>query len=130
MRDPVDELIDYALLDRDEGERPPPPAPKGIWGALNTKWTTYKGVHKPCDACVELIHEMGTGRAPHPQPARLKRTGPNGDRFLCNEHAEQHKRLDHQVTAEKKAAEDADQRTRQSVIAARARASSRTRDTE
>jgi len=120
-RDPVDEMIDWALLSREMGEREPPPAPKNIWGALDTKWTAYKGVHKPCDACVELIHELGTGNAPHPQPARRKRAGPNGDRFLCNDHAEQHKRLDDQVTAAKKAKDESDRSVQQAAIRARQR---------
>jgi hypothetical protein len=130
MRDPVDELIDWALLEREMGERPPAPMPTGIFGALDTKWTAYKGVHRPCDACTELIHEAGVAGAPHPMPARRRRKGPNGDRFLCNDHAEQHKRLDDKVTAEKKAAEEADQRARQAAIAARTRASSRTQNPE
>lgn len=129
MRDPVDELIDWALLDRAEGERPPAPMPKGVYGALGVKWTAYKGVHKPCDACVELIHEAGTEAAPHPQPARRRRKGPNGDRLLCNDHGEQHRRLDDQVEAEKKAGELATQRAQQAAMASR-RTSSRTQDTE
>lgn len=123
MRDPVDELIDWALLDREEGERPAAPMPKGVFGALNTKWTAYKGVHKPCDACVELIHQLGIGNAPHPEPARRKRSGPNGDRFLCNDHGEQHRRLDNKVTQEKKAADDARDNARKAAIASRTRAS-------
>ena len=120
-RDPVDELIDYALLSREEGQREPPPQPQGIWGALNTKWTAYRGVHKSCDACVELIHELGTGKAPHPEPARRKRSGPNGDRLLCNGHAEQHKRLDDQVTAAHKAKIASDQSVQRSAMLARQR---------
>jgi hypothetical protein len=115
----VDELIDYALLDREEGEREEPPAPAGIFGALDVKWAAYKGVHKPCEACVELIHQLGTGNAPHPMPARRRRKGPNGDRLLCNEHAEQHKRLDDQVTAEKLAADAARDAARKAAIRAR-----------
>lgn len=130
MRDPVDELIDWALLDRELGERPPAPMPKGIYGALDVKWTAYAGVHKPCDACVELIHDLGVEGAPHPEPARRRRKGPNGDRFLCNDHGEQHKRLDDKVTADKKAADDARDKAQRGAIAARTRASSRTQTTE
>lgn len=121
-RDPVDELIDYALLDREEGEREPAPMPVGVWGALDTKWTAYKGAHKPCDACVELIHQRGVEGAPHPMPARRKRSGPNGDRFLCNDHGEQHRRLDDAVTAEKKKAEELAAANRKAAANARQRA--------
>jgi len=72
----------------------------GIWGALNTKWTRYKGLHKPCDACTELIHRLGTGKAPYPQAVSWRRAGPNGDRFLCSPHGEEHKRLDAKVQTE------------------------------
>jgi hypothetical protein len=129
MRDPVDELIDWALLDRELGERPPAPMPEGVYGALGTTWTAYRGVHKPCDACVELINDLGTEKAPHPMPARRRRKGPNGDRFLCNDHGEQHRRLDDKVTAEKKAGELKTQQAQRAAMASR-RASSRTQDTE
>lgn len=121
-RDPVDELIDWALIEREMGERPPAPMPSGVFGALDTKWTAYKGVHKPCDACTELIHELGTDKAPHPMPARQRRKGPNGDRFLCNDHGEQHRRLDNKVSADKKAADDARDKAQRAAIAARTRA--------
>lgn len=127
-RDPVDELIDWALIDRDMGEREPAPMPAGIFGALDTKWTAYKGVHKPCDHCVELIHAVGVVGAPHPEPARQRRKGPNGELLLCNDHAEQHRRLDNKVTAEKKAADDARDKAQRAAIAARTRANAAARD--
>jgi hypothetical protein len=101
-----DEWIDsmIGLFPRDDAKLTPPPTPPGIYGALDTKWTAYKGVHKPCDACTELIHHQGAGTAPHPQAVYWRRKGPNGDRFLCNAHGEEHKRLDDQVTAQHKAA--------------------------
>lgn len=97
-----DEWIDDALGLFPAGSvaAAPPPAPSGIFGALGTKWTAYKGVHKPCDACVELIHALGAEKAPYPQAAYWRRRGPNGDRFLCNAHGEQHRRLDDTVTTE------------------------------
>jgi hypothetical protein len=100
-----DEWIDDALglFLAEEAKLTPPPTPPGIWGAVDTKWTRYKLLtHRPCDACTELIHERGTGKAPHPQPAAWRRKGPNGERLLCNAHGEEHKRLDDQVTAEHK----------------------------
>lgn len=97
-----DEYINDALglFPAAEGQLPPPPTPSGIYGALNTKWTPYKGVHRACDACTELIHQRGTDKAPHPQATYWRRKGPNGDRFLCNAHGEEHRRLDQKVTAE------------------------------
>jgi hypothetical protein len=102
MTDEFDAWVDDALglFPPGEAQLPAPPTPSGVWGALNTKWTRYKGVHKPCDACTELIHQLGAGKAPHPQATAWKRAGPNGDRFLCNAHGEEHKRLDAQVAAE------------------------------
>jgi hypothetical protein len=110
MTDSFDHWVDDALglFEIGAAERPPPPMPQGVWGALGTKWTRFKGVHQPCVACTELIHQLGVGKAPHPQPASWKRTGPNGDRLLCNEHGEEHRRLDSQVTAQ--CAADAAQR--------------------
>lgn len=125
-RDPVDELIDWALIDREMAARDPAPMPKGVFGARGVKWSAYTGAHKPCDACVELIHEEGVAGAPHPMPARRRRKGPNGDRFLCNDHGEQHKRLDDEQDAKAKAAEEAGHKAQQAAIAARVRASNRT----
>lgn len=101
-----DAFVDDALglFASEEAELTPPPTPPGIWGALDAKWTAYKGAHRACDGCTELIHHLGAGRAPHPRPTYWRRKGPNGDRFLCNEHGQEHKRLDDRVTAEHKAA--------------------------
>jgi hypothetical protein len=88
----VDDAL--GLFDVDEANAPKPPAPAEQWGAVGVKWTLHKGAHRACDDCTALIHELGVGRAPHPASARHRRKGPNGDLFVCNEHAEQRKRKD------------------------------------
>lgn len=97
-----DEWVDDALglFPADEAAMAAPPTPAGIYGALNAKWTPYKGLRKPCDGCVDLVHQLGTDKAPHPLAAYWRRKGPNGERFLCNAHGEEHRRLDLKVTAE------------------------------
>ena len=57
-----------------------------------SRWTTHRGAHKPCDRCVRAIHQ-GLMNV-HPRPASMKRTGPNGAEALCNEHGERQKTRD------------------------------------
>lgn len=61
----------------------------------DAKWTRYTGKHCPCDWCVMAIHQ--NLYAAHPQPARLRRKGPNGEALLCHQHAERQKTRDDQV---------------------------------
>lgn len=104
MTDSFDDFVAKALGLFPTPDVPEPVAPNGIYGALATTWTQWKGLRRPCSACVELVHERGTDKAPAVQAATWRRKGPNGDRFLCGPHAEQHRRLDKQV-ADKHAAD-------------------------
>lgn len=62
-----------------------------IYGG-EAKWTPYRGSHRPCDLCVEVLHDHDTQpysrHPPHPSPATLKRKGPNGESFLCARHGQ------------------------------------------
>lgn len=69
-------------------------------GAVGARWTRYKGAHKPCDLCVQSIHERGVAGAPPPAPAGQKRVGPNDTLLLCGEHGEEMKRKDNAAEAE------------------------------
>lgn len=51
-------------------------------------WTSYRGSHKPCDACGQRVHKLGPSKAPRPQPATHTRKGPNTTLYLCNEDAQ------------------------------------------
>jgi hypothetical protein len=97
-----DAWIDDALglFPAEHAQLEKPPMPTTAWGALGVKYTKYKGVHHPCDHCVEIIHALGAGVAPHPQPATWKRMGPNGVQLLCSAHTEDHRALDRKVEDE------------------------------
>lgn len=58
----------------------------------DAKWTKYGGRHVPCEWCVLAIHQKLHNR--HPQPARLRRKGPNGDALLCHQHGERQQTRD------------------------------------
>lgn len=60
-----------------------------------SKWTAYRGSHRPCDRCVRAIHQ-GLMNS-HPRAGSQKRTGPNLIEILCNEHGERQKRRDEKV---------------------------------
>lgn len=60
-----------------------------------SKWTSWRAAHRPCDWCVLIIHQ-GKHNG-HPRAASQKRTGPNGIAALCNEHGERQKRRDDAV---------------------------------
>lgn len=87
--------LDLALFELLE---PAPPRPAAVkeprLGAINTKWTKYSGVHKPCDLCVKVIHEQGVASAPPPRSAAWKRVGPNDTLLLCSVDAEEQRRKD------------------------------------
>jgi hypothetical protein len=87
---------------------PPPPTPdypdpldlsRGDDGEPlggDAKWTTYKGAHRPCDRCVRAISQ-GVMKS-HPQPGRLKRTGPTSEpEILCHQHGERQQTRDARV---------------------------------
>lgn len=57
-----------------------------------SKWTSHRGGHRPCDRCVRAIHQGLMDS--HPRAASMKRTGPNGVELMCNEHGERQKRRD------------------------------------
>jgi hypothetical protein len=87
-------------------EEPAPllPLAEPRMGAVNTKWSQYNGkTHYPCDLCVKRIHERGQGGAPLPETARWKRVGPNDTLWLCNQDAEEMKRLDKKAEDERTA---------------------------
>jgi hypothetical protein len=102
---------DPSLFDLLEPAPSRPPLEEPRLGAVGTKWTRWTGVHRPCDHCVQRIHERGVAGAPPPAPARHKRVGPNDTLWLCAEDAEEMKRKDDEVTAERdrrvRAAEEA-----------------------
>lgn len=91
----------------DMPEQPQAPVLSGTWGALDTKWSAYRGTHRLCSDCTELIHQLGATVAPLPQAATRRRKGPNDDRFLCPAHATIRKELDDKAEAERKAREKA-----------------------
>jgi hypothetical protein len=82
----------------------PPPAlelKEPRLGAIDVKWTSYRGARKPCDHCVQLIHERGVAGAPPASSATAKRKGPNDDLFLCALHAQEMREKDAAVTTER-----------------------------
>jgi hypothetical protein len=94
----AEHLYGEGLFADSEMDQPPVEQPKETWGAIKVQYVKYGGAHRPCDECVQLIHQKGVGSAPPAGPARRKRKGPNGDTFLCAPHAEAHKRLDDAAT--------------------------------
>jgi hypothetical protein len=79
---------------------PPPVLPElrgKRYGAVGAKWTKWSGARRPCDDCVQRIHDLGTENAPHPAAAMWRRKGPNGDLWLCAVDADERKRLDQQA---------------------------------
>jgi hypothetical protein len=99
-------MSDDALFDL---LQPPvlPPLAEPRLGAVNVKWTRYGGTRKPCDLCVQRVHELGVGGAPLPSPAAHKRVGPNDTLLLCNVDAEELRRKDAQAERERQARIDA-----------------------
>lgn len=76
---------------------PPPPLPElkeRRFGAVDVKWTEWRGARRPCDDCVQRVHEHGVQGAPLPFPATWRRKGPVSDLFLCAVDADERKRLD------------------------------------
>lgn len=81
----------------------PPPLPPMRYqrfGARGAKWKAWTGAHRPCDDCVQRIHDLGVASAPLPAGASWRRKGPNGELFLCSIDADERKRLDAAVEAE------------------------------
>jgi len=89
-------------LFNDAPQVPDVPRLSGTWGAVGAKWSAYRGAHRTCSDCTELIHELGTAKAPHPMAATRRRKGPNDDRFLCAAHAVIRKELDDKAEADRK----------------------------
>jgi hypothetical protein len=90
----VSDQLDQLDLFGEDPQLPNVPVLSGTFGALDAKWTAYRGVHKPCSDCTELIHQLGADKAPFPMAATRRRKGPNDDRFLCPAHAQVRKELD------------------------------------
>jgi hypothetical protein len=95
-----DDLFSALGADPPTGE-PLPELEEPRLGAIKAKWTQHKGGHRPCDLCVQRVHERGVGRAPVPRPARWKRVGPNDTLLLCAEDAEIQKRKDAEAETER-----------------------------
>jgi len=83
MTDPLFELLTPAPV--------LPPLQDQRLGQVGAKWALYRGRHTPCDHCVQLVHELGVGKAPAPAAAAHKRSGVLGKAdvmLLCNRHAQ------------------------------------------
>lgn len=90
------------------GEQPWVPSPvdadlrwprRQIFGGVAT-WTPHRGVHRPCDICIEVVHEQGIAAAPRPAPATMKRVGPQGPKlptFWCYRHGSTMKSKDQEI---------------------------------
>jgi len=72
-------------------------------GQVGAKYTPHRGAHRPCDHCVQLIHENGVTGAPPPAAASTKRAGVLGKEdvlWLCNTHAQDMREKDEEAKAE------------------------------
>lgn len=114
MKQDFDGFVDTALALFPAQDAPAAPLPAETWGAINVRWTRYKGVRRPCSSCIALIHEKGVGGAPPAANASWKRIGPNGDTFECNLHGQARRELD-----------DAAERTRKERLAQQEHAAGR-----
>lgn len=83
--DPLFELVVAPAL---------PPLKDSRFGAIGAKWSAWKGAHRPCDDCVQRIHDLGAAAAPVPSGATWRRKGPISDLFLCAVDADERRRLD------------------------------------
>lgn len=83
-----------ALFDDLLAEPALPPLAEPRLGAAGVKWTRYSGTRKPCDFCVQRIHQLTALQAPFPNTASHKRVGPNDTLLLCNVDAEEQRRKD------------------------------------
>lgn len=108
------------------GEEPwiPPPTEgtlhwpsRTIYGGVAT-WTPYRGAHRACATCIEVVHERGVAGAPHPAPATRRRKGPNDTTEHCSRHAEVLERKDKEIARrvrERRAAAEHQARGRRAV---------------
>ena len=74
--------------------------PKGNDGkplGAEATWTQHKGLHKPCDRCVRIIHQGLWNH--HPHPGRMRRRGPNDTEVLCVQHAQMQRERDEKIKA-------------------------------
>jgi hypothetical protein len=98
----VERLTEVALGMFPEPEPPEPEVPAQTWGAVDVKWSGYRGARTPCHDCVRLIHERGVANVPPASPAAHRRKGPNGDELLCGSHAQARRSLDARAAADKR----------------------------
>jgi hypothetical protein len=110
---------DPSLFDLLEPAPARPPLQEQRLGAIGAKWTRWTGAHRPCDHCVQTIHERGVAGSPPPLPARHKRVGPNDTLWLCAPHGEEMKRKDAAVTAERDARVRAAEEAKRAAMARR-----------
>ncbi len=64
----------------------PTPPPAVVRRPAEARLTKYRGAHKVCDRCVQLIHDLGVAQAPYPAPARWRLVREGFDGHLSSAH--------------------------------------------
>lgn len=70
-------------------DMPPLPPPARVGAPAGARVSKYRGAHRVCDRCVQLIHELGVGVAPYPAPARWRAVLEGFDGYLCYAHQQE-----------------------------------------